>query len=165
MQRGVRSGYSSPLAEPEPSFGRRFYNPGLGYTGYTSPRAEPEPGSSLRLPFLRNIRIPEPEPEPEPAPSLGRVFPVVNQSPAPPFGSSFTTAAGATPSVSSNPQPLANPLPFSAPSPSPLPVPAVQDPPQDFRSPELRSLPIFEDEIAFEAGYFCGTFSKLSRLK
>ena len=161
----MRSGYSSPLAEPEPSFGRRFYNPGLSYS---SPLAEPEP-SSLRLPFLRNIPLPEPEPEPEPAPTLGRIFPVVNKSPAP-LGPSFTTAAAAavaTPSVSSDPQPRANPLPISAPSPSPLPVPAVQDPPpQDFRSPELRSLPIFEDEIVFEAGYFCGNFSTLlSRIK
>ena len=156
LQRGVRSGYSSPLAEPEPSFGRRFYNPGLGYR---SPLAEPEP-SSLRLPFLRNIPVPEPEPEPEPAPTLGRVFPVVNKNPAPPRPS-FATVA--TPSVSSDP-PRSNPLPVSAPapvpspSPTPLsisspPVPAVPDtPPQDIRTPELRSLPIFEDEIVFEAG-------------
>merc|ERR1712029_495661 len=48
-----RSQYINPVAEPEPSFGRRFFDP-----RYRVPSAEPEPFSSIPLP--------EPEPEPEP---------------------------------------------------------------------------------------------------
>ena len=60
FQAHQRSQYINPVAEPEPSFGRRFFDP-----RYRVPSAEPEPSFYLPQPEpFSSIPLLEPEPEP-----------------------------------------------------------------------------------------------------
>ena len=132
LQGQFRSPYSnSPIAEPEPSFGRRFYSPfgggGIPEPEPTSFRLQPQPEpSSYRIqpqpePFLF-LNDPDPEPEPEPQTRT--------------FGSEFAQINPTQNII--NPKPTLNTLPISA-----EPLPDIQEIPPKILprlQPELRSL-------------------------
>lgn len=142
FQAHQRSQYINPVAEPEPSFGRRFFDP-----RYRVPSAEPEPSFYFPQPEpFSSIPLPEPEPEPEP---------VVRK-----FGSGFVKQSLiTTPNIIETPKPSPKILPFSAPSnnkpffqenPKPLPPsPQELDEPLLDITPAFRSL---EDNLFSEAG-------------
>jgi len=137
-----RSQYINPVAEPEPSFGRRFFDP-----RYRVPSAEPEPSFYFPQPEpFSSIPLPEPEPEPEP---------VVRK-----FGRGFVKQSlVTTPNVIETPKPSPKILPFSAPSnnkpffqENPKPLPPS---PQELDEPLLEITPAFrslEDNLFSEAG-------------
>ena len=156
---GLRSRYSAPAAEPEPSIGRRFFSaqlPGAARS-YRAPRPEPavrfRPGGRPE-PFVNLAPLPEPEPEPEPEPVLLRSFGGVFRQPSPirPQPSPPQTPDIIKTAPQPHPQPSPNnALPFSAPVPSQVPQPSnPPEPKVEVREPESRSIQI-EDELFFEA--------------
>ena len=136
-----RSQYINPIAEPEPSFGRRFFN-----AGYRVPSPEPEPSFYFPQPEpFSSIPLAEPEPEPEP---------VIRR-----FGSGFVKQSlVASPNIIETPKPSPKIIPFSAPSNSkpffqenPEPLPPA---PQQLEEPLLEIQPdfrSFEENIFSEA--------------
>ena len=157
------------MAEPEPSFGRRFFNP-----SYRTPLAEP---SSFRSPLAEpssfaspepsfSFTFPDPEPEPEPVRRLGGGFfqPKLNfQQPQAtiettnplPLSKSISAISSFVPDkprpVSPAPQPQQQTVIDRKPeSRSFEPLPAPQEQSVIQIEPRFRS--IGEEEINFKAG-------------
>jgi len=134
---GLRSNLRVPQAEPEPepSFGRRFFNPGF---------VSPEP--TYRQPFPEPFSIPEPEPEPEPEPIIRRFGGFFSDPPVQNFIETQEPSLNLLPFSAESPPPTESNPPPSNPPPNPPPP----SPPQS-SGPSLRSLePEFFVQELFE---------------